>query len=116
MEVTRDNSEHYTWGDDCSGWHLVKSKNLSIIEEHMPSKTQEKKHYHKKAAQFFRILKGTATFEIEDDLIKIREGAGIYIPKNTLHKIRNDTAHSLKFLVISAPTTQGDRYNSLESS
>ncbi len=22
--VSRENAEHYRWGDDCDGWHLVK--------------------------------------------------------------------------------------------
>ncbi len=114
MKVTKENSEHYHWGDNCSGWHLVKSKNLSIIEEYMPGNTQEQKHYHKKAEQFFQILKGTATFEIEDDSIEIKEGTGIHILPNTNHRIRNDQSHPLEFLVISAPTTHEDRFNSLK--
>jgi hypothetical protein len=24
--VSRENAEHYRWGDDCDGWHLVKSE------------------------------------------------------------------------------------------
>jgi len=34
--VSRDNAEHYRWGDDCDGWHLVKDTQLSVIEEFMP--------------------------------------------------------------------------------
>ncbi len=111
MKRTKENSEHYHWGNECSGWHLVQSEDLSIIEERMPPHTQETKHYHKKAEQFFRIIKGTATFEIEDNTIEINEGEGVHIPPNTNHKISNDQSGPLEFLVISRPTTLGDRYN-----
>ena len=111
MKRTKDNSEHYTWGDNCSGWHLLKSQELSIIEELMPPKTKEKKHYHEKSEQFFRILKGTATFEIENEIIIIEKGQGIHIPPHIKHRIRNDQTQNLEFIVISRPTTRGDRFD-----
>lgn len=76
----------------------------------MPSKTQETKHYHEHAQQFFRILRGTATFEIAGKEIEIMSGEGIHIPPKTKHRIRNDQSKNLEFLVISEPTTRGDRY------
>ena len=45
MKTSKRNSEHYHWGNNCSGWHLVKSENLSIIEELMPPNTLEKKRF-----------------------------------------------------------------------
>lgn len=111
MKRTKENSEHYNWGNNCSGWHLVKSQNLSIIEELMPPNTQEKKHYHKISEQFFQILNGTATFEIENETIEVEKGQGIHIPPRTKHKIRNDQNRNLEFIVISQPTTRGDRYD-----
>lgn len=111
MKISKENSEHYNWGDNCSGWHLVKSQKLSVIEESMPPLTLEQKHYHEKAQQFFRILKGTATFEIEDSIITVNEGDGIHIPPMTKHRIRNDQTEDLEFIVISEPTTRGDRFN-----
>jgi len=31
--VSREIAEHYRWGNDCDGWHLVKDGSLSVIEE-----------------------------------------------------------------------------------
>ena len=31
--VSAENSEHYTWGERCSGWHLLKSSTISVIED-----------------------------------------------------------------------------------
>ncbi|MDG3583199.1 cupin domain-containing protein [Galbibacter pacificus] len=111
MKKSKENSEHYFWGENCSGWHLVKSQSLSIIEESMPPNTQEKKHYHNNSQQFFRILSGKATFEIENETIEVQNGEGIHIPPKTKHRIRNDQSENLAFIVISEPTTRGDRYD-----
>jgi mannose-6-phosphate isomerase-like protein (cupin superfamily) len=110
MKKSKENSEHYIWGENCSGWHLVKSQSLSVIEELMPPKTQEIKHYHNLSQQFFRILSGKATFEIENEIVEIEKGDGIHIPPKTKHRIRNDQSENLEFIVISEPTTRGDRY------
>lgn len=111
MKKSKENSEHYNWGDNCSGWHLVKSQSLSVIEELMSPNTQEIKHYHKLSQQFFRILKGKAIFEIEDKLIEVDQGNGIHILAKTKHRIRNEHSENLEFIVISEPTTRGDRYD-----
>lgn len=37
MKISKANAEHYLWGGDCDGWHLVKNQNLSVIHERMPS-------------------------------------------------------------------------------
>ncbi len=83
---------------------------MSVIEELMPPGTSEQKHYHEFSQQFFRILKGTATFEIEDSIIEVEAGNGIHIPPKTKHCIKNDQPENLEFLVISEPTTRGDRH------
>jgi len=111
MKISKENSEHYYWGDKCSGWHLVNSKNLSIIQEIMPPKTKEQNHYHNFSEQFFYILDGIATFEIADQIIEVEKGNGIHILPKTKHRIRNDKFENLEFIVISHPTTRGDRIN-----
>ena len=34
-------ADHYTWGNNCDGWHLVRTPDLSIIEELMLPDTSE---------------------------------------------------------------------------
>ena len=109
MKISKENSEHYYWGEKCSGWHLVKSDNLCIIEELMPPNTKEQKHYHNFPEQFFQILSGTATFEINEQIIDIEKRSGIHILPKIKHSIRNDKPENLEFIVISHPTTREDR-------
>lgn len=105
-----NNSPHYTWGDNCDGWHLLDTSDLSVIQERMPPGTEEVLHYHKKAEQLFYILSGKATFYIEEEQIVAGQGDSIYIKPNTKHCIKNLTVdEDLSFLVISQPKSHGDR-------
>ncbi len=108
-----NNTEHYIWGDNCDGWHLLKSESLSIIQEKMPPHTSEGLHFHNSAQQFFFILKGTATFEIEGEIFAVSEKSGIHILSHQKHRIFNHTDLVLEFLVISEPKAHGDRVNIL---
>ena len=44
--ISRTNALHYTWAGVCDGWHLVRTPELSIIEERMPPGTSEHRHFH----------------------------------------------------------------------
>ena len=109
MLKNKQNTEHYFWGNKCEGFHLVKTDNLSVIQEIMPPNTSEKLHFHKLSQQFFFILKGIATFEIEQEIFTIKSGNGIHILPRIKHKILNLQSKSLEFLVISQPITRADR-------
>jgi hypothetical protein len=47
--VSRENAEHYRWGNDCDAWYLVKDPQLSVIEEFMPPGAAEIRHHHERA-------------------------------------------------------------------
>ncbi len=105
------NALHYNWGDDCGGWHLVDSNELSVIREYMPPGTEEVYHYHKNAQQVFYILSGTAIFIIEGEEVEVFTGDSVHIEKKRPHCIKNpSTSSDLHFLVISQPKAHGDRY------
>jgi mannose-6-phosphate isomerase-like protein (cupin superfamily) len=107
--VSRANAEHYRWGNDCDGWHLVKDEQLSVIEEFIPSGACEVRHYHQKAQQFFYILSGEVIMEVEGRTSLLATGAGIRILPGTRHQISNPSSGSARFLVISQPPSHGDR-------
>jgi mannose-6-phosphate isomerase-like protein (cupin superfamily) len=107
--VSRDNAEHYRWGVDCDGWHLVKDKQLSVIEEFMPPGAAELRHHHERSQQFFYILTGEVLMEINGENRLIPAGSGVRILPGTRHQIRNPSSSPVRFLVISQPASQGDR-------
>lgn len=109
--MSRATAKHYTWGDNCDGWHLVKDAKLSVIEELMPPATSEVRHYHRDAQQFFYILSGEAWMEADGREIRLSSGEAVRIPPGTRHQIRNSSEHPVRFLVISQPPSHGDRVN-----
>jgi mannose-6-phosphate isomerase-like protein (cupin superfamily) len=102
---------HYQWGNGCDGWVLADLENLSVKQERMPPLTSEALHYHVKAQQFFFILKGIEPFEVEDKRFSGHAGEGFQIEPTEKHRIINNTAEDLEFILSSQPSTNNDRYN-----
>jgi len=109
--VNTKNSEHYKWGVNSDGWHLLKSDNLSIIEENVPPNEREQRHYHNESQQFFYVLCGVAQIEISGNIFEIKAGNGIHVPAKQAHQLMNNSDEDLRFLVISQPKSHGDRVN-----
>lgn len=109
MKIDKSKAEHYKWGAGCDGWHLVKQNALSVIQERMPPGTREVRHYHGRARQFFFVLKGVATIEIDGERQTLHPWEGVEIPPNVPHQMMNETSGDLEFLVVSQPMSHGDR-------
>jgi mannose-6-phosphate isomerase-like protein (cupin superfamily) len=107
--IRRATAEHYSWGTDCDGWHLVKNAALSVIEEQMPPASSEELHSHRSAQQFFFLLSGELTMEVEHEEVRLHAGEGLHIPSRVRHRISNRSQESARFLVISQPPSHGDR-------
>jgi len=107
--VSTANVEHYAWGEGCDGWHLVKSANLSVIQECVPSGCAEVRHFHAKAEQFFFVLSGIATLEVAGEIHNIKPHQGIHIPAGVSHQLSNQQIEDLIFIVTSTPPSHGDR-------
>jgi mannose-6-phosphate isomerase-like protein (cupin superfamily) len=104
-------AEHYTWGDACDGWHLLKHRELSVIQERVPPGAGEVKHFHSVARQFFFVLSGIAKLEFNDSSVVFSAGQGVHVPPSVHHRFVNQTEQDVIFLVISSPATSGDRTN-----
>ena len=106
-------AEHYKWGGpqgtDCDGWHLVKTPQLSIIEEFMPPGTTERRHYHNQAHQFFYVLEGELTLEVEGQNYILHSGEGLEISPGQKHQAFNRSAAPARILVTGQPPSHGDR-------
>ncbi len=111
--ISTTTAEHYTWGGpnktDCDGWHLVRTPDLSIIEELMPPNTSEARHHHARARQFFYVLHGELTMEIEHHDFTLNAGEGIEIAPGQSHQAINRSAAPVRILVTSQPPSHGDR-------
>ena len=108
-KVTTDTAEHYVWGNQCDGWHLLRSPNVSVITERMPPGTSEVAHHHTKSQQLFFVLSGELVLESDGvrHVLHARESA--HVPPHVVHQAINNSAEPVEFLVISEPPSHGDR-------
>jgi len=112
MVVSIEYAEHYVWGDVCDGWHLLQRDDMSVIYERVPAGAMEVAHFHTRARQFFFILDGEGSLVFEDQVIVLKKGQGIEIALLVGHQFKNQSSADVHFLVISVPSTRGDRTNS----
>ena len=107
--MSKENARHYTWGQQCDGWHLLDTPGLSVIQERVPAGAGDVRHYHERARQFFFVLSGTATLQSGDRTVRMVSGQGYHVPPGEPHQLYNEGPAELEFLVISAPRAHGDR-------
>jgi mannose-6-phosphate isomerase-like protein (cupin superfamily) len=107
--ISVENGEHYLWGGVCDGWHLVRSENLSVIEEVMPPGSAEQRHFHQQARQFFYVLEGELQMELDGRLLVLAARQGVEIAPRQAHRAKNGSEANVRFLVISQPPSHGDR-------
>ena len=107
--ISARSAEHYIWGEGCDGWLLTSDKDLLVIQERMPAGTSEVRHFHRYAKQFFFVLEGQLTMEKAGDVVEIGPRQGIQIDPGVPHQARNTMDEDVVFLVISAPSSWGDR-------
>ena len=107
--INTPTAEHYVWGANCDGWHLVKQATLSVIEELMPRGASEVRHHHLYAQQFFYILGGELTLEVEGREYSLGPGDGIEVRPGLKHHAINRSDAEVRMLVISQPPSHGDR-------
>jgi mannose-6-phosphate isomerase-like protein (cupin superfamily) len=109
--ISVDSAEHYLWGDNCDGWHLLQRDDASIIQERVPAGKTEAMHYHRVSRQFFYILAGSGTMRVSDEIFILHQGEGVEIPPLARHRFENNSNTDVVFLVISIPKSHGDRIN-----
>ena len=107
--ISIDSAQHYIWGGNCDGWHLVRAAGLSVIQERVPPGGRETRHVHARARQFFFVLAGVAVLEVEGRRHVLGPQTGLEVAPGAAHQFRNESAHDVTFLVVSQPPAQADR-------
>lgn len=102
-------ARHYSWGGVCDGWHLLENDALSVIRERVPPGAGETRHRHGVARQFFFVLSGEATLEVEGTRHRLGAGQGLHVEPGCAHSLANEGDSDVEFLVVSAPRSHGDR-------
>jgi mannose-6-phosphate isomerase-like protein (cupin superfamily) len=107
--ISTATAEYYAWGAGADGWHLVRAAGLSVIQERMPPGSAEVRHRHAAARQFFFVLAGRLTIEVEGAASELGPREGLEVAPGLAHEVRNAGAGPAEFLVVSQPPSHGDR-------
>jgi mannose-6-phosphate isomerase-like protein (cupin superfamily) len=75
----------------------------------MPAGAAEVRHRHTVARQFFYVLAGELSLEIDGVVVTITPGRGCEVAPGCPHQARNAGGGAVEFLVVSQPPAQGDR-------
>lgn len=77
-------------------------QNQSLAEATLPAGTSTQRHYHRASEEFYFILEGIGTMEVDGDSKDVAPGDAILIPPGSRHQISATTA-TLRFLCCCAP-------------
>lgn len=81
-------------------------QNQSLAEASVPAESTTQRHYHKIAEEFYFILEGRGTMEIDGETRAVVSGDAILIPPGAWHTIAAEEA--LRFLCCCAPPYSHD--------
>jgi mannose-6-phosphate isomerase-like protein (cupin superfamily) len=76
-------------------------QNQSLAEATVPVGQPTERHYHKLSEEFYFILEGTGTMEIDSETRAVAPGDAILIPPGAWHQIT--AIQTLRFLCCCAP-------------
>lgn len=107
--LNRRSAPRFTWREVCDGWTFVSANNLNVVLERMPPGTFEVRHVHERTRQWYFVLKGRATVDVGGKLAELSAGSGIEIAPKSPHQLRNDSAGTIEFLVVSSGPPSEDR-------
>ncbi|MEZ0274371.1 MAG: cupin domain-containing protein [Roseimicrobium sp.] len=75
----------------------------SLAEATAPAGSATQRHYHKVSEEFYFILEGSGTMDLDEDLREVGIGDAILIPRNAWRQITALSSSSLRFLCCCAP-------------
>lgn len=76
-------------------------RHQSLAEAIVPAGTATERHYHRLSEEFYFILEGSGSMEIDGDRRDVGPGDAILIPPGAWHRIQ--ASDSLRFLCCCAP-------------
>lgn len=106
--IDKPSADHYKWGNSNDGWFMVQQNDMSVIQQRMEPGTAETNHKHRKARQFFYVLSGELTMNVEGEDTVLKVGQGMEIPPGSQHQARNLGMQAAEFLVMSSPPSLAD--------
>ena len=109
--ISTKTAPHFLWGTNCDGWWLKQNGRFTVISEIIPKGASEIKHFHRETEQFFYVLEGVLSIELDGINHNVTKNESISIMPGITHKVFNQSDQNVTFLVISCPDSHEDRVN-----
>lgn len=109
MEVrSRDEAEPFTTADGSTIRSLLDRSNApvekqSLAEATLPAGSATTRHHHRASEEFYYVLDGRGTMELDGDRRRLEPGDAVIIPPGAWHQIHADDDVGLRFLCCCAP-------------
>lgn len=85
--LRRDPAEVEPWAETCGQIRpLIEAKDGAAAEVHHVEIDHAKLHYHARTDEVYYIIDGEGTMVLDDDVIPVRKGVVVYVPRGTKHK------------------------------
>ncbi len=75
----------------------------SLAEATIAADTATQRHYHRQSEEFYFLLEGEGTMEIDGATRTVSPGDAILIPTGSWHRITADAGSDIRMLVCCAP-------------
>jgi uncharacterized cupin superfamily protein len=78
----------------------VAFKNLVFIDDDIVEPNMRIKEHEDEWDEFYYILQGEGEIKVGEELKKVREGDLIFIPRETVHSLKNTKKRPLRFICV----------------
>lgn len=69
---------------------LVEEKDQAAAEVHQVRIDNAKLHYHERTDEFYYVIAGQGTMQLDDEVIELHQGVVVYVPRGVKHKAMGD--------------------------
>src|SRR5580698_5897625 len=85
--LRRDPADVAPWAETCGQIRpLVEERDGAAAEVHMVEIDQAKLHFHARTDEFYYVISGTGTMQLDDEQIELQAGVVVYVPRGVKHK------------------------------
>lgn len=98
--LRRDPADVKPWVETCGQIRcLIEEQDGAAGEVHHVQIQDAKLHYHERTDEFYYVIDGRGTMQLDDETIELHAGVVVYVPRGVKHKARGN----LTVLVVCVP-------------
>jgi mannose-6-phosphate isomerase-like protein (cupin superfamily) len=85
--LRRDPAEVEPWAETCGQIRpLIEEADEAAAEVHHVEIDHARLHYHVRTDEIYYVIDGAGTMVLDDDVIELRQGVVVYVPRGVKHK------------------------------